>query len=144
MQELLLAGTFGVLLSVAALGVHYFALVIISKTVPQRRLNGRWLMLIVFSALFVAHLVEVSLFAFAYRFLHTFSALGGFSAEFHPTLLNYYYFSMVSFTTMGLSGFSAVGPMKLISAVESLIGFLLITWLASFGYRSMGHFWEDR
>jgi len=48
----------------------------------------------------------------------------------------------VSYTTVGISSFKAEGALKIISCLESLTGFMLITWSASFAYSSIGSFWK--
>jgi hypothetical protein len=80
----------------------------------------------------------------AYFFLDGRFGLDSFSEQFKPSFLNYFYFSAVSFTTLGLSSFCPVGAIKIISSLEALNGFILITWLASFTYVATGEFWKRK
>jgi len=48
--------------------------------------------------------------------------------------LEIFYMSVISYTTLGLSNSVPTGVMKIIIGVESLIGFIMITWSASFFY----------
>lgn len=61
----------------------------------------------------------------------------------HKTLKNDFYFSVVSFSTLGLSSFQPTDAFKIITGLEALTGFLLITWSASFGYTAMKGFWQE-
>lgn len=52
------------------------------------------------------------------------------------------YMSALNYTTLGLGGgLSPVGPIRMLVAIESLAGLLMITWSASFTYHRLSrHF----
>ncbi len=64
--------------------------------------------------------------------------LGSFSGKFDQTFQDYFYFSTVSYSTLGLSSFNPVGHMKLMTGIVSLTGFVMLTWSASFFYNLTG------
>ena len=55
-----------------------------------------------------------------------------------------WYFTACTFTTVGYGDLAALGPLRLYAALTALLGFLLITWSASFGFFIMNHAWRGR
>jgi len=135
-----LALVLGCLLSIVIAEIHFESFNIISSVIP--RLHSRIRILVVFFSVFLAHLVEISLYAFSFFLFREVFGLGGFSENFNGTPSHYFYYSAVSYTTVGISSFKAEGALKIISCLESLTGFMLITWSASFAYSSIGSFWK--
>jgi hypothetical protein len=62
--------------------------------------------------------------------------------EFHGEWLDYVYFSITTFTTLGIGDVYAHGPLRLVAGVESLNGLVLIGWSASFTYITMEKVWD--
>lgn len=89
------------------------------------------------------HLVEILLYAGVYYGLRVFTDLGGFEGDFEPIFRNYLYFSGASYTTVGLSNFYPVDHFKMLTIVESLAGFMMLTWSATFFYSQAGKFLRD-
>ena len=134
---------FSAVLIIITIFIHYEAFRLISWALPRNRIPPRPLIVAVMFGIAVAHTVEIVVYAVAYYYLENRFGLGGFSEKFVPTYTNYFHYSAVSFTTLGLSTFHATGPLKIISDMEGLNGFLLITWSATFGYTAVGRFWEQ-
>lgn len=124
--------------------IHFETLNLISTYLPALSIPHRLWIAVIISGVFLGHLIEIGLFAVAYYVLDQLLHLGEFTKDFYPSALNYFYFSVVSFTTLGLTDFHPTGIIKIIAGLESLIGFLLITWSASFGYTAMKDFWQDK
>ena len=94
-------------------------------------------------ALFALHLVEVSLYAFGIALLD-WARLGSLTGEIardEPMLIEYVYFSIASYTTLGIGDIIPHGGMRIIAGIEALNGLVLITWSASFTYLTMERFW---
>jgi hypothetical protein len=123
--------------------IHFETLQLISRYLTSVDIPHRIWIAVIIIGVFLGHTVEIALFAGAYYIFDSLLHFGGFTAEFEPSVLNYFYFSAVSFTTLGLSGFEPIGALKIITGLEALTGFLLITWSASFGYTAMKDFWQD-
>jgi hypothetical protein len=122
--------------------IHFETLELISRYLPLLPVPHRlWIAVIIF-CVFLGHIAEIGLFALAYYIFDRLLHFGGFTDTFTPTPLNYFYFSIVSFSTLGLSSFQPTGALKIIAGLEALAGFLLITWSASFGYTAMKDFWQ--
>ena len=44
------------------------------------------------------------------------------------------YFSGINFTSLGYTQIEAAGPLRLINMMQSLGGFMILTWSATFSY----------
>lgn len=95
---------------------------------------------IVFVAL-SAHVAEIALYAVAYAVATEGLALGSFggAAVEHP--LDFLYFSIVSYTSLGLGDVFPSGHLRFLTGIEALNGLLLIAWSGSFIYLAMGRLW---
>ena len=91
-----------------------------------------------------AHILEAGLYAAAYYTLQTRFGMGGLSGHLDGDLLDYFYFSMATYTTLGIGDHHPSGVMRLVAGVESLNGLVLIGWSASFTYLTMLEFWGPK
>lgn len=122
--------------------VHYEALRLISdRLVPRLRTHPRNEMIYVILAVFVAHTVEVWLFAACYYVLVA-NGVGSFHGAIAGHGLDYVYFSVVSYTSLGLGDVYPSGGLRLLTGLEALVGLLMIGWSASFTYLSMERLWR--
>ena len=96
------------------------------------------------AGVFLAHLVEASLYAFTYYLCELWGGLGHIDGLKEAGALDYFYFSLTTFTTLGIGDVHPRGSLRLIAGVESLNGHVLIGWSASFTYLSMEQFWADK
>ena len=124
---------------IVCVGIHGEGLTLASRLcegLPQRlRVAGCIL------GAMAAHVVEITLFAVAIRFVIT-NGLGGLEppiADFE----DFVYFSATSYTSLGFGDFVPVGRMRTLSGVEALTGLVLIAWTASFTYVEMQRYWDD-
>ncbi|HMR67676.1 MAG TPA: ion channel [Anaerolineae bacterium] len=142
---LLIAFGVSLLLTLIVILIHYQTLEIISSYLPRLNLPHRLWIIVVILGVYVGHFIEICVFAFAYFFLDQGFGFGGFTDPFEKSALDYLYFSAASYTTLGLSSFQPTGNIKIVTALEALTGFLMITWSASFGYKAIKEegFWED-
>lgn len=97
-------------------------------------------LLIVLTAL-AAHIVEIVLYAAAYAFSVYTLKIGEFSGVPIGGPLDYFYFSVVSYTSLGLGDVFPGGHLRFITGIEALNGLLLIAWSGSFIYIAMGRIW---
>lgn len=135
--------------TVAAALIHYKGMLALGEHFSRlggggdnRPLRQRTVLKVV-AALFVLHVVEIALFGFVYWGLLVFEGTGGIdgASQFGP--LDALYFSAVSFTTVGFGGITPVGAIRFVAGAEALIGFMLITWSASFMFLHMQRHWRD-
>jgi hypothetical protein len=131
------------LLVAATVIVHYEFLRGVSGVAGRLSIPGRWQILVIIAGVLIAHLVEVTLYAVAYYASQTWLGLGKIDGQIEGNALDFFYFSITTYTTLGVGDLHPRGPLRLIAGVESLNGLVLIGWSASFTYLAMGQFWRD-
>ena len=95
------------------------------------------------SGTFLAHLAEIVIFAVTYRLMQPFPQLGEIAGHFSRSAVDYFYFSVTSFTTLGIGDLFPHGAYRIVVGFESLTGFGLIGWSVSFTYLVMQEFWTQ-
>jgi hypothetical protein len=123
--------------------VHYEFLRVTSAVIGRPSIQGRAQILAIIAMVFVAHLVEVGLYMAAYYACQSWWGLGWIDGKTEGGVVDYFYFSITTYTTLGVGDLHPRGPIRLIAGVESLNGLVLIGWSASFTYLSMERFWQD-
>lgn len=68
--------------------------------------------------------------------------MGGFQGSLDGSLIDFMYFSAISYTSLGLGDIYPVGGMRLLTGVEALVGLLMIGWSASCSYLQMERLWR--
>ena len=135
----LLATTFLVALTVL---IHFEALRWLSAFMlsPPGRLRLS-LLVCIFGAM-VAHVIEIWVFGLGYCYLTKSGQFGSLDGGFTHTLADCGYYYFVTYTTLGFGDFIPKGPIRFLTGMEALTGFLLITWTASFMYIQMQRGWK--
>jgi hypothetical protein len=123
--------------------IHYEILRIASALVPRLSMPHRSRMLFVICALIAAHFLEICLYALAYYGMHNHFGLGFIAGEIEGGFVDFFYFSMTTYTTLGVGDVFARGPLRLVSGVEAFNGLVLIGWSASYTYFAMRKLWDD-
>lgn len=132
------------LLVAASVLIHYEFLRATSAFSSRLAIPRRTHILVVIAGVLVAHLVEVTMYGAAYYFCELWGGLGRIDGEMEGGALDYFYFSITTFTTLGIGDVHPRGALRFIAGVESLNGLVLIGWSASFTYLSMEQFWTDK
>jgi len=130
---MLIVATICALLVVVTTVIHYEVLRGLSAGLPLLHVPSRGKLLVVIFATFLAHAVEIALYALAIYFLD----FGHFSLN---TSL---YFSAETYTSLGYGDVVPTGDVRLLAGVEALNGLLLIGWSASYIYIAMERFWRE-
>jgi len=91
--------------------------------------------------LFAAHMLQIGIYAGIFAFAERGLALGSFTGTPLNTPLDYYYFSAVSYTSLGFGDVLPTRHLRFLTGVEALNGLLLIAWSASFLYTIMDRLW---
>lgn len=131
-------------LVIACVGLHLFTLRALSGLLPRHPSLTRMRVGIVILGAIVGHLVEMALFALALAALLGTGDFGALRGELEAGFRDYYYYSAVTFTSLGYGDLTPVGPIRLLCAVEALTGLVLITWTASFVFLAMERAWIPR
>lgn len=131
-----------ILLVAGAVILHYEALDRLSRLLPTLSVRHRVRIIFGVAAILFTHTLQVALFAVGY-WLCSFVGPGALTGEFSGKATDFMYFSFVTFTTVGYGDITPVGDFRLLAGIESLTGFVLITWTASYFYLLMSQQWED-
>lgn len=126
--------------------IHYEALFWLSKKLPKLcQIRPRLQVLVGVLCVFIVHVIEIWLFAFAFYFSSMIEGMGKLTGNLSEGggLLDCVYFSFVTFTTVGYGDVVAEGRLRYLGGIESLTGIVLITWSASFLFVEMQRNWAD-
>ncbi|MCA9231324.1 MAG: two pore domain potassium channel family protein [Planctomycetales bacterium] len=130
------------LLVLLSVGVHYNALILYSLTLQKRRVNLRRWVAASILGLLLAHVIEVSLFAIGYLLLVRFGDYGQLIGSTDELTQDYWYYSFVAYTSLGFGDIVPTHSLRLMTALETLTGLILIAWSASFLIMQMERFWD--
>ncbi len=92
--------------------------------------------------LFTAHFAGIFLFAITFGIADQLLNIGGFSGDNVDTALDYFYFSVVSYTSLGLGDIFPTDHLRFMTGVEALTGLLLIAWSGAYLFAMMNRLWE--
>jgi hypothetical protein len=121
--------------------IHYEVLRFASVHLADIPVPPRARILVVVAAAFTAHTIEVWLYAFAYFLSIEAFDLGGFGGQPLGGFEDSLYFSVVTYTSLGLGDYFPTRALRMIAGVEALNGLLMIGWSASFTYLAMEKYW---
>ncbi|HMM68107.1 MAG TPA: potassium channel family protein [Dokdonella sp.] len=127
---------------IAAVLVHYEGLVALSSRLARRQRQRRRKVVVGIAGILVLHVAEIWIFGMACWLLMLWPACGHIAGYTPLSLFDAVYFSAVTFSTVGFGDLAPVGPLRFLIGTESLAGFVLITWSASFTYLEMEQFWR--
>jgi hypothetical protein len=122
-------------LLVAALGVvHHFALRALDRLKGTEKKRANRSLIMVFIGLLLIHTLEILAFAGAYRLLLGWSWMGELTGDAGANWSALVYFSGINFTSLGYTRIETSGPIRMVSMMQSLGGFMILTWSATFIY----------
>ncbi len=129
-------------LAVLVVMIHYELLRLTSLSLTQLHIPPRQRILVVICAAFFAHLVEVTLYAASYLALDKTFGVGSIGGLPTTSFYDYFYYSLTTYTTLGIGDYYPIESLRLLTGTESLVGLMMITWTASFTYLTMEKFWK--
>jgi hypothetical protein len=131
-------------LTLMAVGVHYFALSTLTNFLMKRDYHSRFWVGFSVLAMLLAHIIEISIFAAGYVLFHRNLEYGDLVGKTGDEIFNdYWYFSFVSYTSLGFGDIVPEGELRIITGIETLTGLILIAWTASFIFMQMHRFWGE-
>lgn len=140
--SLMIAAGLSILLYIVTVLSHYEALRIISKLVERSRLRPRLRMLLVLFGIVLAHILEIGLYALGIWYSESVADIGGLSGGSTNKIENVFYFSVETFTSLGMGDMHPWGALRLMTSLEVLNGLILIGWSTSFTFLAMSRLWE--
>lgn len=135
------ASLFALALIVVTSLIHYEMLRVIADLVPRLRAQARAGILVVMAGVLVAHFLEVAVYAAALGWMEHIG-LGAVGGEREGGAIDFLYLSLSSYTTLGVGDVVPTGPMRIVTSVEALNGFLLIGWSTAFTFLVVEQFWQ--
>lgn len=123
--------------------VHLWVLNRLGRWIYRRDGHIRHPLPIILTALFAAHLFEVLLYALGLSFLDWAGEgqlTGAVMAE-TGWFEDHFYFSIASYTTLGIGDILPHGNIRIVAGLEALNGLVLVAWSASFTYLIMERLW---
>lgn len=140
MEELIVAFSVSASLIAACLYLHFKALRNGALTISKLGASVRRQMLLVMRMIFLTHLLEIIIFAIAIWGMARIGACS-LSGAHTSTAADFFYFSIASYTTLGIGDITPEGPIRVLVGIEALTGLLLIAWRASVTYLTMERIW---
>lgn len=135
----------GVLISLVLVSgcsfLHFKALRRGAQAVALVHTNPRQTMMNIMAIIFAAHVLEIMLFAATFRLMIPLG-FGELTGNHTSTAADFFYFSIATYTTLGIGDIAPEGAIRLVAGVEALVGLVLITWSASFTYLAMERLWN--
>lgn len=127
---------------VIAVLLHYEALWLISRQIEKSRRPHRQRILGMAFGVLMTHIVEIWLFGITGWWLIEPLSIGALQGYDSFNVLDYVFFSAVTYTTVGYGDIYAIGPVRFLYGTLALTGFVLITWSASFTFIEMQKHWR--
>ena len=130
------------LLAGMTIGLHYEALQQLNQRMPNWKLPPHPRVLVMMLCLLAVHILEIWLFGFGIYFAVQVPGLGHLVGVEPLLLLDAVYASATTYSTLGYGDLVPRGALRFMFGTEALIGFLMITWSASFAYLEMQRYWR--
>jgi hypothetical protein len=122
--------------------IHYEVLRLITIGLPALHMRARAKLMIVIFGAFIAHAIEIILYAIAFYLLAQYLRAGTLGAG-QLSFSRCVYFSGETYTSLGYGDVVPHGALRLLAGMEALNGLLLIGWTASYTYIAMERFWDN-
>lgn len=127
---------------VLAVLLHYESLWLISRQIERSHKPHRQRILGMAFGVLLTHVAEIWLFGMTGWWLTALNGIGALQGYDSFNLLDYIFFSAVTYTTVGYGDIYATGPVRFLYGTLALTGFVLITWSASFTFIEMQKHWR--
>lgn len=120
---------------VALMGIgHHFALRGINDVVGSAKRRPNLSVTGTFLGLLVLHVAEILYFAAAYHILLSWEWMGSLGPQNEDSWADLVYFSGINYATLGYTQIETSGPIRMVNMMQSLGGFMVLTWSATFIY----------
>lgn len=141
-QAHILAFLVTLLTSVGAVMLHYESFVVFGRQVGNSSISHRRRMLVMVFGLLIVHIIAIWGYGISAWWLVEMKGVGSLSGYETFTFLDYIFMSAVTYTTVGYGDIIPAGPIRFLYGTQALVGFVLITWSASFAFIEMQRNWN--
>ena len=112
--------------------IHYEAIVLVERW-HRHPFGGKRLKVVCgVLLLFSAHSLEIWLFAAGIFVAKNYLGLGDLAGAFSETARDYLYFSVVTYTSLGIGDIRPIGHIRTICGFETLTGIMMMAWSAAY------------
>ena len=127
---------------IAGIG-HHYALMALRRISVQSLPDSGLRPIVVFVGLAFLHIAEIAAFA-ATLSAHAGDEGGGVTGDaFAGSAVDWLYLAALLFTTLGYAAFDIAGNLRMVAASGSLLGFMLLTWSATFLFAECQKVWNE-
>ncbi len=134
MTSFLIAGGISVVLILLCSAIFYEVLAHVWVNLPRFEGRPRTQIIATIFATFFAHTLCVWVFGMTYYVLDRYFHFGTLAGNISHELLEYVYFSAVSYSSLGLGDVYPTEGLQLLVGVEAIMGLILIGWSVTFTY----------
>lgn len=134
METFLIAAAISLGLIVFCVAVFYEIMAHVWLLLPKIDECPRAQILFTVLASFIGHTVAVWAFGVVYYVLAQYFHFGELHGEIDHEIIDYVYFSAVSYSSLGLGDVYPTGGLQLLVGVEAILGLILIGWTITFTY----------
>ena len=120
---------------------NYRMLLWLSVFIPYPNFPAQVWVLFIVMTLFLAHIIEIAIYAGAYILSIELFELGNLKGMAENDSMEYLYFSSVIYTSLGIGDIHPTGHIRFLTGIEALNGLLLIAWSAAFAFLAMRRLW---
>ncbi len=145
-----IVGGVAALLALLCVLFHYEVMSTTSMLLFRVRLARRLRIVVVILVMLLSHVIEIWFFGLTYWWLDGYRELGQLldvqSEHLVPQdggALDFIYFSVVTYTSLGVGDLIPRGAIRILTGTEVLVGLGLITWTASFVFLEMQRDWVE-
>ena len=123
--------------------LHYEALTQLNRRMSNWKLSTHPRVLVMMFCILAVHILEIWIFALGIFLAVSQQGLGQLVGMEPLHFLDVVYASATTYSTLGYGDLVPRGPLRLVFGTEALVGFLMITWSASFAYLEMQRYWRS-
>lgn len=134
---MLLAWIVAIVLVLTAVLLHYEAFRLLDWLIGRLTQIHRLRVAVVVLGCFCAHLAAVVLFAAGLYGSAMYLHFGTLEGNVGDGFRDFFYFSIVTYTSLGIGDVYPTGHLRLLTGVEALLGLMMITWSATFTFLEM-------
>ncbi len=133
MESFLIASLISLALIVVSVILFYEILAHVWLWLPKIEGKPALQILLTILAAFVGHTIVIWIFGLTYYALANHAGFGSLGGAVHG-IRDYVYFSGVTYSSLGLGDVYPTGDMRMLIAVEVILGLILIGWTITFTY----------